>query len=197
MNHVIKSVIKRLLAAVKYPLRCISARRMGLRWDSSWVWHGLPIVTQWKKNSIEIGTGWLACSRPEKNSIGVMQPVILRTKSTDAWIRVGRDVGMSGCSIVARESIIIEDEVLIGSGVLIIDNDAHPLLLEHRNDSTKISSRPIVIRKGAFIGARAIITKGVEIGEGAVVGAGAVVSKSVRPFAIVAGNPATIVGENR
>lgn len=38
-----------------------------------------------------------------------------------------------------------------------------------------------------------MILSGVTIGDGAVVGAGAVVAKDVKPYAIVAGNPAKLV----
>jgi putative colanic acid biosynthesis acetyltransferase WcaF len=46
----------------------------------------------------------------------------------------------------------------------------------------------------AFIGARACILPGVHIGEYAVVGAAAVVTKNVAAHAIVAGNPARVIG---
>jgi acetyltransferase-like isoleucine patch superfamily enzyme len=46
-----------------------------------------------------------------------------------------------------------------------------------------------------FIGARAIILKGVRIGQGAVIGAGSVVTSDVSAFMIAAGNPARIVAE--
>ena len=45
-----------------------------------------------------------------------------------------------------------------------------------------------------FIGARAIILKGVHIGKGAVVGAGSVVVKDVAEMTIVGGNPAKQIG---
>jgi acetyltransferase-like isoleucine patch superfamily enzyme len=54
---------------------------------------------------------------------------------------------------------------------------------------------PIRICRGAWIGARSIILKGVTIGEGAIVGAGSVVTRDVPAFTIVAGNPARILRE--
>ena len=52
----------------------------------------------------------------------------------------------------------------------------------------------ISIGSNSWIGARAILLAGARIGEGAIVGAAAVVDFSVPPYAIVAGNPARIVG---
>ncbi|ARV28009.1 DapH/DapD/GlmU-related protein, partial [Vibrio anguillarum] len=47
-----------------------------------------------------------------------------------------------------------------------------------------------VVCDNASIGANTTILPGVTIGEGALVGAGSVVTKDVKPFTIVAGNPA-------
>jgi acetyltransferase-like isoleucine patch superfamily enzyme len=52
----------------------------------------------------------------------------------------------------------------------------------------------VAIGRNAWIGARAILLGGADIGEGAIVGAGAVVDFPVPAFAIVAGNPARVVG---
>jgi len=54
--------------------------------------------------------------------------------------------------------------------------------------------KPVIIRDFVWIGAHVQIVAGIEIGEGAIVGMGSVVTKSVPPFAIVMGNPATIIG---
>lgn len=52
---------------------------------------------------------------------------------------------------------------------------------------------PINIGDDVWIGADALILSGVTIGQGAVVAAGSIVTKDVPPYAIVAGNPATII----
>lgn len=52
------------------------------------------------------------------------------------------------------------------------------------------SRGPIVIGSDVWIGKNALILSGVRIGHGAVIGAGSVVTRDVRPYAVVAGNPA-------
>jgi len=51
----------------------------------------------------------------------------------------------------------------------------------------------VLLKKGCYIGANAIILHGVTIGECAVVGAGAVVTKDVSPFTMVGGVPAKMI----
>ena len=52
---------------------------------------------------------------------------------------------------------------------------------------------PVSIGNDVWIGARAIILKGVHIGDGAIVGAGAVVTRDIPPYSICAGVPARVV----
>jgi acetyltransferase-like isoleucine patch superfamily enzyme len=104
------------------------------------------------------------------------------------------NVGISGCVLCAAKSIHIGEGVNIGSGALLIDTDFHQPIdrWEWGNDPGR-GARPIHIGRGAFIGARAIVLKGVTIGERAVVGAGAVVTKDVPSGHIAVGNPACIL----
>ena len=53
----------------------------------------------------------------------------------------------------------------------------------------------ITVGRNAFVSARAFILPGVIVGEAALVGACAVVTRDVDPFAIVAGNPAKVIGK--
>ena len=60
-------------------------------------------------------------------------------------------------------------------------------------DGHPASKGATVIENDVWVGFRATILSGVTVGNGAVIGAGAVVSSDVPPFAIVAGNPASII----
>lgn len=55
------------------------------------------------------------------------------------------------------------------------------------------SAAPCVIGNDVWIGAKAVIRRGVSIGDGAIIGAGSFVNKDVPPYAIVCGSPAKIV----
>lgn len=56
------------------------------------------------------------------------------------------------------------------------------------------SNGDVVIGSDVWIGNGACLLSGVTVGDGAIVGARAVVARSVRPYAIVVGNPAVEVG---
>ncbi len=167
------------------------------KWSNSWRFHGLPFIQKFKNSSIDIGNHFVACSKSENNSIGVFQKVILKTCCENAIIKIGDKVGVSGATISSMTSIKIGNNVLIGSGALITDNDAHPIHPEFRGDFSQILKAPVIIEDDVFIGTRSIILKGVTIGRGSIVGAGAVVSRSVKEYSIVVGNPAKIVGDVR
>lgn len=96
----------------------------------------------------------------------------------------------------------IGSRVLISHDVNIFDNDTHPFDAAERHrqfvsiktvgqpSDIDLGDRPVIIGDDAWVGAKAVILKGVTIGEGAVVAAGAVVTRDVAPNTVVAGNPA-------
>ncbi len=139
------------------------------------------------------------------NSIKWMNPVGLSSSTylcvePGAIIKIGNNVGISNALISARSEIIIEDDVLIGGGCQILDNDFHSLDYNIRRtdlDQLNICSAPVIIRKGAFIGTGSIVLKGVEIGEQSIIAAGSVVSKNIPPFEIWGGNPAKFLKKTK
>ena len=103
-----------------------------------------------------------------------------------------------------RLIISADDEVTIGSHVHVADDvyicgyDAHPMdPIARRSQPGPVDytgASRIVIEDDAWICQGAILLKGVRVGAGAVVGAHAVVTKDVPAGAIVAGNPAKVIG---
>jgi acetyltransferase-like isoleucine patch superfamily enzyme len=104
-----------------------------------------------------------------------------------------------GCMLHAdpRENgagIIIEDNVLIGSGVQVyVDNHSFEDNRRPISEQGWRPSQPVIIKSGAWIGANAIILPGVTIGNNVVIGAGSVVTRSIPDFSVAVGAPAKVV----
>ena len=190
-----KALILKMMYVPYMPRDILFCWWKGLRWHADWrFWH-LPLISIKGCGSvITIGSRFVACSDAAHNSLGVFQRVIIKTVGHGASIVIGDNVGVSGCTISAASAVTIGSHVMLGSGCLVTDSDAHPVDPEERRQGGTGVSKPIVIEDDVFIGARAIILKGVTIGRGSVVGAGAVVSRSVPAYSVVVGNPAKVVG---
>jgi acetyltransferase-like isoleucine patch superfamily enzyme len=170
----------------------------GLKWHSDWRFWKLPCISiKGGGSSIVIGKRFIACSDPRHNSLGVFQRVTIKTVGHGARIVIGDNVGMSGCTISSAKSITIGNNVLLGSGCLVTDNDAHPVDPAERTAGGGGVSKPVIIEDDVFVGARALVLKGVTIGQGSVIGAGTVITKSVAPYSVVVGNPGKVVGDSR
>lgn len=99
------------------------------------------------------------------------------------------------CRLLIAESVCIGRHALIAGGVSIADFDGHPLdaaARRHGGVVTGDSVHPVVIGDDVWIGAGAIVLKGVTIGDRSVIGAGAVVTRDVPADVVVVGNPARI-----
>lgn len=59
------------------------------------------------------------------------------------------------------------------------------------------SATPVILEDDVLIGANAVVVEGVRIGKGAVVGAGSIVLNDVPVGAVVAGNPARVIKEEK
>lgn len=90
--------------------------------------------------------------------------------------------------------ITIEDDVLIGSCVhFYVGNHNFENINISIIDQAHADSKPILLKKGCWIGAHVTILPGVVIGENSVIGAGSVVTKSVPNRVVAVGNPAKII----
>lgn len=152
------------------------------------------IIIQGRGGEYSIGDNVHIISKEFLNPVGGNRTVL---QTLDGGrIEIGNNTGISHATLCAREEIIIEDNVLIGGGVKIYDNDFHSLEYKHRMErpDTHIRKGVVHIKEGAFIGAHSIILKNVTIGKHSVVGAGSVVTKDVPDGEIWAGNPAKKCG---
>ena len=102
-------------------------------------------------------------------------------------VRIGNRVTIK-CGVQVWDGITLEDDVFVGPNAT-FSNDSFPRSGQHPERYART-----LVKRGASIGANATILPGLTIGEKAMVGAGAVVTHDVPPRAIVAGNPARIVG---
>lgn len=108
--------------------------------------------------------------------------------------QVGRNCKISSHAFIC-EGVNIEDNVFIGHHVVFI-NDRYPRATTERGSVQTDADWQVIptsVKRGASIGSGAVILCGVTIGKGAIVGAGSVVTKNVRPYTIVAGNPARLL----
>lgn len=156
---------------------------------------GVPIIFRKKGSKLTIGDNCSIKSSFLSNLIGLSQRTIIVTRTKNAEIQIGNNVGISGATIYAREGISIGDNTLIGGNVKILDNDFHPIEVDARNrdDKDKIRARKIVIGRNCFIGCNSLLLKGTKLGDGSVVGAGSVVAGEFEDGVVIAGNPAKVI----
>jgi acetyltransferase-like isoleucine patch superfamily enzyme len=119
-------------------------------------------------------------------------------------IRIGCNTFIGSSVIACATHIDIGSDVLISWGCTIVDHNSHAIAFSqrkldvkewyyNRKDWTNVRMNPVKIGDKAWLGLNTVVMKGVEVGEGSIVAAGSVVTKSIPPWTIVAGNPATVI----
>ncbi|QQX88681.1 acyltransferase [Cupriavidus necator] len=188
-------MIGRLHRNIASPMLAVLYRALGVNVAARVIFYGRPIIERCAGSKIHLGDGVVLCSLSRYTALGVTRPVIIRTFTRRAEVRVGRNSGLSGVTVCAVGSVSIGENCLIGANVIIFDTDFHPVeSLERRSKPIEAArNKPVIIENNVFIGANSIIGKGVTIGENSVVGAGSVVIASVPANCVVAGNPAKVV----
>ena len=154
-----------------------------------------PVIRRHKGGVIRLGRNVSIANELAENPAGVAHRTALCACGPGARLLIGNGVGISGAILHAMQRIEIGDDVMIGAGAAIFDHDFHPLDAEDRRkgDNARLGMAPVRIEPDAWVGARAMVLKGVTIGRGAVIGAGAVVTHDVPAWTIVAGVPAQVI----
>jgi len=148
---------------------------------------------------IYLGEGVILQGRPGGLKIGdgvrIMPRAVLNVYNYRGLEHSGIEIGSGsvigiGAVITGQGLVKIGEQVIVAPGVKImpvnhIYSDPNRPIKEQG-----IQAKGIIIAKGAWVGAGAIVLDSVEIRENAVVAAGAVVVESVPAQAVVAGNPA-------
>jgi acetyltransferase-like isoleucine patch superfamily enzyme len=143
--------------------------------------------------------GWLACAPglpwPRVRNLGgtltagncLFYSGVRLEVGRGARLTIGSGTFMNrNVEVIAWEEVTIGRSCMIGWDVVILDTDQHPV------PGGGMINAPVRIGDGVWIGARAMVLKGVTIGNGAIVGAGAIVTHDVPPGAIVTGPAAAV-----
>jgi len=128
-------------------------------------------------DGVEVGHGVMI---RERYKVGAKSRIGSFTQ-LDGQVEVGANVNIQSRVYLPHLSVV-EDDVFIGPGV-VVTNDLYPV-------SNRLVG--VRIRRGAIIGAGAVLMAGIEVGENAVVAAGSVVTRNVPPNSVVVGSPARV-----
>lgn len=137
----------------------------------------------------EIGEGtkiWNQAQVREQARIG-RDCVISKNVYIDQGVILGDRVKVQN-NVNVYHGVEVEDDVFLGPSMT-FTNDRFPRAF---NGDFEVGRT--LVKKGASIGANAVIRCDTVIGEYAMVGSGSVVTKDVAPYALVAGNPARQIG---
>lgn len=102
------------------------------------------------------------------------------------YVKIGNNVTIKS-GVQLWDGITIEDNVFIGANVS-FTNDKYP-----KSGNKDFKLLKTLVKRGASIGAGAVILPGITIGENAIIGAGAVVTKNIPDNTTVIGNPARAI----
>lgn len=116
-------------------------------------------------------------------------------------VSIGNDVhiGENNHFMCTEAPIDIKDHVMFGPDVIMITGNHRVDIVGKymsevgATDKAIKDDEPITLEGDNWVGARAIILKGVTIGQGAIVAAGAIVTHDVPEYTIVGGIPAKII----
>jgi UDP-2-acetamido-3-amino-2,3-dideoxy-glucuronate N-acetyltransferase len=144
-----------------------------------------------------IGPGtriWHQAQVRERATLGA-NCIVGKGAYVDFDVAIGDNVKIQN-GVYVYHGATVQEGVFLGPGV-ILTNDKLPRAI-NPDGSLKSDAdwevSPTLIKRGASIGAGAVVLPGVSVGEFALVGSGAVVTRDVPDHGLVYGNPARLHG---
>jgi acetyltransferase-like isoleucine patch superfamily enzyme len=116
-------------------------------------------------------------------------------ENTSIAVSIGKGTSVAGaCVISAVRSVKLEENVLLARNVYISDH-------MHKYTDTEIpviaqgvdNIKPVLVKRGAWLGQNVVICPGVTIGTGAIIGANSVVTRDIPDYSVAAGAPARVL----
>ena len=108
------------------------------------------------------------------------------------------------CFIDASQGVTLDEGVQVTSHVAIVSHSSHRALrllgrayVEQHGVPPGYVAAPVRIGAYSFIGPHSVVEAGTTLGRGSLVRAGSVVRGAFPDFAVLAGNPAVVVGDTR
>lgn len=152
--------------------------------------HGAVLVQG--MGALQIGNGTQLGYRDDAEFLSSYLFFSLRTPESS--IRVGTNCWICNrfAAISEGPGIVLGNNVLVGTGVTIIDSDFHDLAPERRLGGTPRMG-VVLIEDNVMIGDRVTILKGCHIGKDSVVAAGAVVCGDFPAGSLLGGVPARVL----
>ncbi|SLM33147.1 putative Galactoside acetyltransferase [Desulfamplus magnetovallimortis] len=123
----------------------------------------------------------------------IFRKTSLITTTSNAFIKIGNNVGLSGTVLQCSDRIIIEDWCNIADAY-IVDSSAHHLSAKRRDlDNQSVPKESVHISKNVWISTNVTICKGVFIGQNSVIGACSLIRKNIPANSFYAGIPAQFI----
>ncbi len=101
---------------------------------------------------------------------------------------IGNNVKIQN-NVSVYDNVTLQDDVFCGPS-MVFTNVYNPRSAVSR----KSEFRETLVKRGATLGANCTIICGVTVGEYAFIGAGTVVNRSIKPYALIVGNPGRQIG---
>jgi len=165
------------------------------KYGNNIILNGIPLFKFYGK--VIFGDNLIFNSLTQYNTVGIFKKCSIFV-APNAILKIGNNTGFSGVSIHCEKEILIGSYCNIGGNVCIWDTDFHSLDYLNRRKLiiSDVKSKEIIIGDDVFIGANAIILKGVRIGDRAIIGAGSIITSDIPDEEIWAGNPAKFIRKN-